>query len=149
MLAGALSIGLYLDKLGLKRVDSETPDTIDVGSGHGAPVYEEGPQTRIRRVPIRAIASMTWEDGPERVYGGLENISPQGCLLKTEASIEIGTEVELEIAAIGTSPRLEVEVTGTIRHRTDVDGRQAFGVEFESGDNRELKRLYNIAAGGS
>lgn len=152
MSAGILSLGLYLEKFGLKRRKPRSRDEIEIGdgvkSGHGAPLFEKGgPQTRIRRAPVRAIASMRWPEGPDRVFGGLENVSPTGCLLKTEASVEPGTEVELEIAAIGTDPRIEVEVEGTVRHVTDVDGRRAYGIEFDSGDNQALRRLYNLAAG--
>lgn len=150
MSVGIFSLGLFLEDLGLKRLKSETPDSVNVESGHGAPVFEHGAQTRMRRAPIRAIASMTWQDGPDRVYGGLDNLSPDGCLVKTEATIEIGTDVEIEIAGIGTVPRLEVELTGTVRHTTEIDGRRAYGIEFAEidEDNKEtLQRLYNVAAG--
>lgn len=149
---GILSLGLFLDDISLERLDSDAdePDSVQVGSGHGAPVYEHGEQTRMRRAPVRGVASMTWEGGPERVYGGLANVSPDGCMVKTEATIEVGTEVALELAAIGTVPRLEVQLTGTIRHATTVDGRRAYGIEFVDIDEEnedKLKRLYNLAAG--
>lgn len=145
-----MSLGLFLENLGLKRLESDTPDEVNVGGGHGAPIYEHGQQTRMRRAPIRAIAAMTWPEGPERVYGRMENVSPDGCLVKTEATLEAGTEIDIEITVAGTDPRLEVETTGTVRHVTEFDGRKAYGIEFDeiSAENRkELKRLYNQAAG--
>ena len=148
---GIASLGLFLEDFGLKTLESDgEPDSVRVESGHGAPIYEHGAQTRMRRAPIRGVASMTWEEGPDRVYGGLANISPHGCLVKTEATVEVGTEVELELAAIGTVPRLEVELTGEVRHATNLDERRAYGIEFGELDDenkRKLKRLYNLAAG--
>lgn len=150
---GIFSLGLFLDDIGLERSDDEpeTPKSVEVKSGHGAPTYEHGPQTRMRRAPVRAVASVTWEGGPERIYGTLANISPEGCLLKTETTIEPGTDIDLEIAAIGTVPRLEVNVTAEVRHTTELDGRQAYGIEFTGIDDENataLKKLYNKAAGG-
>ncbi len=153
MPVGILSLGLFLEDIGLERSESapERPKSVDLKSGHGAPTYEHGPQTRMRRAPVRAVASLTWEEGPKRVYGGLANVSPEGCLLKTETTIEPGTEVDLEIAAVGTVPRLEVNLVGEVRHETEADGRHAYGIEFVEADEenrRALKRLYNHAAGG-
>jgi len=150
MSIGIASLGLSLEKLGLTRSDSEsaTPEDIDVRSGLLAPVYEQGPQTRIRREPLRGMATLSWSGGPDKVYGGIENVSPNGCLIRTEASLEDGTEVEFRIAAVGLDRDLEVEGTGVVRHETEVDGRRAYGIEFTVvEDETALKRLYNLAAG--
>lgn len=147
---GIASLGLFLENFGLKRLDSEpeTPDEVDFESGFGAQVYEHGPQTRIRRAPVRGMATIRWEDGPDRIFGGIENVSPNGCLVKTEATIDEGTEVEFRLAAVGADERLEVEGTGVVRHTTEVDDRRAYGIEFrEVDDETALKKLYNAAAG--
>ena len=146
------SLGLFLENFGLKSVSSDTKESVTFESGHGAPVFEHGAETRMRRAPVRAIASMTWQEGPDQIFGALANISPDGCMVKTEATIEVGTEVELEIAAIGTVPRLECEMVGVVRHTTDLDGRRAYGIEFtevaDDEDDENLQRLYNLASGG-
>lgn len=140
------SLGLFLENFGLKRLDSERgrPDEVEFESGHGAPVYEQGPQTRMRRSPVRAIATLTWEEGPDKVYGSVENVSPRGCLVTTESTIDEGTEVDIEIRTVGDDTDLEVPALGVVRHATEQDGRRAYGIEFrEVEDETALKRLYN------
>lgn len=146
---GIASLGLFLENFGLNRRDSEseTPDEVDVESGLGAPLYDRGPQTRIRRAPVRGMATLSWEAGPDRVYGGIENVSPSGCLIKTEATIDEGTQIEFRLAAVGGDREIEVEGVGMVRHTTDVDGRRAYGIEFlEIDDDDALHKLYNMAA---
>lgn len=147
-----MGLDLSLDTFSIRRNDSSTPDEVELDSGHGAVVFEHGPQTRIQRRPVRAIASMTWEEGPDRIYGGVENISPDGCMVKTEASLEEGTEVELEVATSGGDARLEVEATAVVRHQTTRDGRRAYGLEFTEVDDEaldQLRALYNRAGEGA
>jgi hypothetical protein len=119
-----------------------------LGSGPGAPMFEHGAQTRIRRAPVRAIATVTWDGGPREVYGQVLNVSPGGCLLKTETTIEPGTRLEMSIIVISEGERAKADVEAIVRRRTEDDGRQAYGVEFialESTDKESVQWLYSQA----
>ena len=101
-----------------------------LSSGPGAIMFEPGPQPRIRRAPVRAIATITWEGGPREVFGQVLNISPGGCLLKTETTIESGTELKLSVMLIGQGKRVSADMRGVVRRLTKEDGRRAYGVEW-------------------
>lgn len=119
-----------------------------LGSGPGAPMFEHGPQTRIRRAPVRAIATVTWDGGPREVYGQVLNVSPGGCLLKTETTIEPGTRLEMSIIVISEGERAKADVEAVVRRRTEENGRQAYGLEFvalESSDKESVQWLYSQA----
>lgn len=95
---------------------------------------------RTRRAPIRGFASLQWTGGPSRVFGGLVNVSPDGCLLKTESTIEEGTQVSIRLNFVGLKDddeRESVQATGVVRHRTEVEGRRAYGVEFTDLGDRD------------
>ena len=128
--------------------DDERDEGLTLGSGPGAPMFESGPQTRIRRAPVRAMATVTWENGPREAFGQVLNISPGGCLLKTETSIETGTVIEMSILILGEDERTKVDVSGVIRRQTTSDGRRAYGVEYliiDSEDRESVQWLYSQA----
>jgi c-di-GMP-binding flagellar brake protein YcgR len=111
-------------------------------------MFEHGPQTRIRRAPVRAIATVTWDGGPREVYGQVLNVSPGGCLLKTETTIEPGTRLEMSIIVISEGERAKADVEAVVRRRTEENGRQAYGLEFvalESSDKESVQWLYSQA----
>ena len=121
-----------------------------LSSGPGAIMFEPGPNTRIRRAPVRAIATMTWEGGPREVFAQVLNISPGGCLIKTEATIVPGTILALSILIVGKGERANTEIQATVRHETTHEGRRAYGVEFVrscSVDKEQAQRLYGQAMG--
>lgn len=103
---------------------------LSLGSGPGAPMFEPGPQTRIRRAPLQAIAAVTVDNGPREIFGRVLNISPGGCLLQTEATLEAGTFVDLKVTVLGQAEPMAVEVSGVIRRQVDAGARRQYGVEF-------------------
>ncbi|RDV39239.1 PilZ domain-containing protein [Bradymonadaceae bacterium TMQ3] len=123
----------------------DAPATTELRSGPGAPIFEPGPNTRIRRHATRAIATMTWSGGPREIFGQVVNVSLNGCLVKTESTIADGTEVDLTVTVIGGPEVEKFALRALIRRRTEVAGRRAYGLEFvcESSEERELtQRLY-------
>ncbi|QED26476.1 PilZ domain-containing protein [Microvenator marinus] len=125
--------------------DSETQTQLR--SGPGAPIFEQsGPHTRIFRAPVRAIASVRFEN--REIYGQVLDLAPGGCLLKTESTIAEGTKIELRVTIIKHDSRSVAEVRGTVRRATESEGRRAYGVEFEAMDSSErntLQWLYSQA----
>jgi c-di-GMP-binding flagellar brake protein YcgR len=113
--------------------------TLSLSSGPGAPIFQHGTQTRIYRAPVRAIASVRF--GEKEVFGQVVDISLGGCLLKTETTIEEGTEVELRITILGEMRRAVAEVQGVVRRATTVEGRKAYGVELVANDPEEKRSL--------
>lgn len=100
------------------------------------------------RAPARGFASLRWSDGPSRVFGGLVNVSPDGCLIKTEAPLEEGTRVDLHLDIVGgPGDPPGVDAVGVVRHRTEIEGRRAYGVEFLDidDDRTELLAVYRDA----
>lgn len=125
--------------------DKTKQKSMSIGSGPGAIMFEPGPQTRIRRAPVRAIASVVIDGGPREIFGQVLNISPGGCLLKTEATIEVGTLVDMTITVIGDGFRALVDCTGVIRREVENTERRQYGVEFlavDSTDKESLQWLY-------
>lgn len=123
--------------------------SLSISSGPGAPMFEGGAHTRIRRAPLQAIASVTVENGPREIFGRVLNISPGGCLLQTETTLEPGTFVELNITVLGQQEPIRVEVGGVIRRQVDTAGRRQYGVEFlavDSNDKKSLQWLYAQAS---
>ncbi len=110
----------------------DTQETITLRSGPGAPMFDPGEHARIRRAPVRAIASFTFLGGPREAFGQVLNISPGGCLLKTETTIPAGTLVSLEVLLVGGGRQIQAELEGVVRRRVQNDGRQAYGLEFLS-----------------
>lgn len=127
-------------------VDDKTKDkAMRISSGPGAPMFEPGPTTRIRRAPVRAIASVTVDGGPREIFGQVLNVSPGGCLLKTEATMETGTFVDMSITVIGDGFRARIDCKGVLRRREDSGTRKHYGVEFlavDSQDKQSLQWLY-------
>jgi hypothetical protein len=118
---------------------------LSLRGGPGAPIFEPGPQTRIRRTPVRAITTLTWEGGPREIFGQVVNVSPGGCLVKTESTIAEGTRVEMTITVLGDNHRLKLDIVGEVRRQTSCDGRRAYGIEFvpaTSDDRTSLQWLY-------
>lgn len=131
-----------------KRPDTDRP-SMSIGSGPGAPMFEGGDQTRIRRAPLQAIASVSVQNGPREIFGRVVNISPGGCLLQTEATLETGTIVDLNITVLGQEEPIRVKVGGAIRRQVDTQTRRQYGVEFmavDSSDKRALQWLYGQAS---
>ncbi|WP_158542366.1 PilZ domain-containing protein [Lujinxingia litoralis] len=117
----------------------------ELRSGPGAPIFEPGPHTRIRRNPVRAIAMMTWDGGPRGIFGQVVNVSLNGCLVKTESTIADGTRLAITVTVIGGPEALKFELNAVVRRRTEVSGRRAYGLEFvsETSADRELaQQLY-------
>ncbi len=137
-------------------MDSRTPTTIarpslSLRSGTGAPIFESRPgqPTRIRRNPSRAIAALSWDGGPRRVFGQVLNVSLSGCLLCTESSIAEGTELSFEITVIGDSREVPYTLQGVVRRETREEGRRAYGVEFlprSSQERQTVQALYAATA---
>ena len=128
-------------------MSSTQRQTLTLRSGTGAPIFETGPTTRIRRNPIRAFARMTWDNGPRAVFAQLVDVSLTGCLLKTETTIEPGTEVELSVTLVGDEE--EYELGAVVRRNTTIGGRQGYGLEFcgdSSDERRTAKALYSATA---
>ncbi len=117
-----------------------------LSSGPGSPMFEQrGPTTRIRRAPVRAFASVTFEEGTREIFGQVLNLSPGGCLLRTEATIEKDATLHMDITLVGQGERCTAEVQAVVRRVTTDDGRKAYGIEFlkESKQDRQtLEWLY-------
>lgn len=120
---------------------SPTDSTVSLRSGTGAPIFEPGPHTRIRRNPVRAFASLTWDGGPREIFGQILNVSLTGCLLKTETTIAADTEVELTITIIGGSGHTEFDVRGKVRRTTTVRERRAYGIELLADSKHEREQI--------
>ena len=121
---------------------------MSLSSGPGAIMFEPGPQPRIRRAPVRAIATMTWEGGPREVFGQVLNVSPGGCLLRTESTIALGTTLQLSVMIIGQGQRTQTQLRGVVRRVMDQDGRRAYGVEWviaHPSHKEHAQRLYGEA----
>ena len=108
-----------------------------------ASALNDASRRRSRRHPVRGICSMQPRSGPAQIFGGLIDVSPDGVLVKTEASLEVGARVTLQIDFVGTndpesddeeSDRDSIEAAGIVRRQTDVDGRTAYGIEFVQDD---------------
>ncbi len=115
-------------------------------SGTGAPIFEAGPHTRIRRNPTRAIASFHWDGGPREVYGQILDISLHGGLLQTAATIPEGTRLHLTITLVGHGEEGQYELRGIVRRRQQSRDRQTYGLEFltESSKERQIAQaLYS------
>ena len=129
--------------------DDQTKErAMSIASGPGAPMFEPGPNTRIRRAPTRAIATVLVDGGPREIFGQVVNVSPGGCLLKTEATMETGTMVDMSITVIGDGFRANVDCKGVLRRRDDSGTRRHYGVEFlavDSQDKESLLWLYTQA----
>ncbi len=123
--------------------------TTRLSSGTGAPIFEPGPHTRIRRNPTRAIAALTWNGGPREAFGQILNVSLTGCLLRTESTIAPDTELELTVTLVGAGSNEEFDIRAVVRRTTAVRGRQAYGLEFISSSTDEkiaIQKLYSETA---
>lgn len=126
-----------------------TPRSVSLRSGTGAPIFEPGAHTRIRRNPVRAFAALTWDGGPREIFGQVLNVSLTGCLIKTESTIQEGTQLEVSVTVVGSENRSSIDVRGTVRRQTFVDGRRAYGVEFistSSVEKQSVQALYSETA---
>jgi hypothetical protein len=81
------------------------------------------------------------ESGPAQVFGGLVDVSPDGVLVKTETTLDVGTRVKLQIDFVGAQDggseqdeRDSIEAAGIVRRRTEVEDRTAYGIEFVQDD---------------
>ena len=117
---------------------------LSFNSGPGAPIFENfGEHTRIYRAPVRAIACARFEG--KEIYGQIMDLSPGGCLFKTETSIAEGTVMELRVTIVGPDRRAVAEVRGIVRRESNDENRRAYGVEFvaeNSTERRSLQWLY-------
>jgi hypothetical protein len=112
---------------------------LSLSSGPGAPIFQHGAQTRIYRAPVRAIASVRF--GDKEVFGQVLDISLGGCLLKTETTIDEGTELDMRITILGEMRRAVAEVRGVVRRKTTAEGRKAYGIELVADDAEEKRSL--------
>ena len=117
----------------------ETLDMLGPCGGTGSPVFEQaGAQTRIRRAPVRAIATYQRAgSGGGDLFGQVLNLGLQGCLLRTEATILQGTQLQMTITIVGKAERTSAAVTGQVVRVTEHEGRKAYGVEFLAQTTRE------------
>ena len=123
--------------------------SLSLRSGTGAPIFESGPTTRIRRNPVRAIASATWENGPPKVFGQILDVSLTGSLLRTETTIPEGTLLQLEITIVGGDEPTSFDVRALVQRTTTVRDRKAYGIAFvtESADEKQsVQALYSATA---
>lgn len=123
--------------------------SLSLNSGTGAPIFEPGPHTRIRRNPVRAIAAVTWEDGPREIFGQILNISLTGCLLRTETTIAEGTELTMKITLIGDGQSSCFDVRTTVQRETTIRDRKAYGLEFTTEcteEKQSVQALYSATA---
>ena len=105
-----------------------------------APIFESrGPHTRIYRAPVRAIGCLRF--GDKEIYGQVMDVSPGGCLFKTESTIAVGTPVEMRVTIIAAQSRAVAEVQGVIKRVDDVDGKPSYGVEFTAASATERQSL--------
>lgn len=120
--------------------------TLSISSGPGAPIFQSGTQTRIYRAPVRAVGVVTC--GVRESWGQVLDISPGGCLFKTDDQLEVGAEVELRVTIIGDERRAIAEINGIVRRSIEEGTRNAFGIEFvaaDSDERRVLQWLYSQA----
>ncbi len=110
-------------------------------SGPGAVLFENsGPHTRIYRAPVRAIGCVRFDD--KEIYGQVLDVSPGGCLFKTESTLETGTVISMRVTLISPDSRAVAEVNGVIcRTANDSDERPTYGVEFIAESPRERESL--------
>lgn len=128
--------------------DASEQESMTIRSGTGAPIFEAGPTTRIRRNPVRAIARVD-VDGDRRIFGQIVDVSLTGCLLKTATTIPTDANLELTITLVGGDDHDDFEVGATVRRTTDVDDRRGYGLEFctDSIDQRRtVQALYSATA---
>lgn len=113
-----------------------------LSSGPGSPMFEQsGPTTRIRRAPVRAFASVTFEGGPREIFGQILNVSPGGCLLRTETTIPEETVLDMHITIVGSGERTGADVKAVVRRQTTDEGRRAYGIEFVTEGREEARTL--------
>lgn len=136
-----MSAHLTLTNLFRPHLPSRQPEALS--SGPGAPMFEQaGPTTRIRRAPVRAFAAVTFEGGPREIFGQLLNLSPGGCLFRTETTIEVDTILEMDITIVGQGERATADhVRAVVRRITTDEGRRAYGIEFLSDSREETQTL--------
>lgn len=116
--------------------------SISLQSGPGAPIFEPGPNTRIRRSPVaRSIATMRWAGGPREIFGQVVNVSPGGCLVKTESTIAPDTTLEMTITILGNGEPAKFDVCGLVKRVTTADGRRAYGIEFVTNTPAERETI--------
>lgn len=139
---------LFLDMeviMSASPLNIETSTSTELRSGPGAPIFEPGTHTRIRRHATRSIATMTWSGGPREIFGQVVNVSLGGCLVKTESTIADGTQVDLNVTVLGGPEVVRFALKACVRRRTEVAGRRAYGLEFicDSTAEREIaQELY-------
>jgi hypothetical protein len=117
----------------------------------GASTFEGGGQPRIRRAPVRAIAAFTPGFGGGERFGQVLNLSPGGCLLRTETTLEPGDTLALTVTLVGARQRVKVDLRAVVRRVEAELGRRAYGVEFLSDERAERESaqwLYARAMSG-
>ncbi len=137
------------DNASADQGNSRDESSLPLRSGTGAPIFESGPTTRIRRNPVRAIASATWDGGPPKVFGQILDVSLTGSLFRTESTIPEGTQLNLEITLIGCGEPTSFDVRALVQRTTTVRDRKAYGIAFitESGDEKQsVQALYSATA---
>lgn len=105
---------------------------LTLSHGPGAPIFDQnGPHTRIRRAPVRAIGAMKLSN--KEIYGQVIDISSGGCLFRTESTLVEGQPFSMRITILDGSRRVVAEVSGDIRRIvTPKDERPLYGCAFNS-----------------
>lgn|GEM_PF-6487989 len=104
---------------------------LSLSHGPGAPIFDQnGPHTRIRRAPVRAIGAMKL--CAKEIFGQVVDISSGGCLFRTEATLNIGDTFSLRVTILDGSRRVVAEVKGQIQRSVETQGRPLYGCSFSS-----------------
>ncbi len=141
--------GVVIDESATLR--TERSEQMSSGaSSPGSATFEAGRHARIRRAPVRAIAAFTPADGGER-FGQVLNLSPGGCLLRTETTLREGDHIDLTVTLVGARQRIKVDLRAIVcRVDTSLD-RRAYGLEFileERAEREAAQWLYVRAMSG-
>lgn len=121
------------------RMERQSSQNLQLGSGPASPLYQFGPQTRIFRAPVTAVGAATC--GDREIWGQVLDVSLGGCLLQTNDELTIGEALDLRITIIGDGRRAIADVNGVVRRTSSTNGRAAYGIEFTPADSHARQTL--------
>lgn len=120
----------------------------ELRGGPGAPMFEGSHgATRIRRTPVRAVASIADSEGRKESFSQVLNLSPGGCYIKGDVSLSEGDEVIMHITLLG-GQRQRIDVRAVVLRAEREGARCAYGMGFIAATAREreaLEWLYGCA----
>ncbi|MBN2344630.1 MAG: PilZ domain-containing protein [Deltaproteobacteria bacterium] len=105
---------------------------------------------RFSRVPFRTLASLESTDGSQSLEGEVKNLSLAGMLLETDGSIEVNTDVRIEIFLMDGNPDMEIRVNGKIVRISDEGIAVQFnlkGINIDSLTHLRYVVSYNLGDG--